>query len=256
MKDSSVISTAAHKPAAWLVPILFGGAALAVGAGALSAVAHALAHPGTRPALEAVYQVLRTVVAVAFTVFTIGRAPAHKRSFDPLAFIACAVAMGGILAFSLSPSAASEGLVIAGEAVAVVACAALSVAVFNLGRCFGVLPEARGLVRSGAYAHVRHPLYAAETTAFVGLAIASPLLRNWLVLALVFGGQLVRMRLEERTLTEAFPEYESYAREVPRLIPSPRRTCAQAVALAAGFTRARPRLPHSATCSSVPSSET
>jgi protein-S-isoprenylcysteine O-methyltransferase Ste14 len=238
-----------------LVPILFGGAALAVGTGGLSAVAHALDHPGTRPVLEAVYQVLRTVVAVAFTVFTIGREPARKRAFAPLAFIACAVAMGGILVFSESPSAASEAVVIAGEAVAVVACAALSVAVFNLGRCFGVLPEARGLVRSGPYAHVRHPVYAAETTAFVGLAIASPALRNWLVLGVVFGAQLVRMRLEERALTEAFPEYERYAREVPRLIPSPRRACAHTVALAAGFTRARTREPKSARYSSVPSSE-
>jgi protein-S-isoprenylcysteine O-methyltransferase Ste14 len=219
------------------VPILFGGAALTVGAGALSAVAHELAHPGTRPLLEALYQILRTVVAGAFTIFTIGRAPAHKRALHPRAFIACTVALAAILVFRDSPTA-PEGLRIAGEAVAVVACAVLMLAVFILGRCFGVLPEARGLVRSGPYAVIRHPVYAAEGVAFVGLAIAAPIVRNWLVLVAVFGAQWVRMRLEERALSEAFPEYESYAREVPRLIPSPRRACAQAVAVAAGFTRA------------------
>ena len=52
------------------------------------------------------------------------------------------------------------------------------VAALALGRCFGVLPEARGLVTHGPYRLVRHPLYLGELAAMGGLLVASPSPRN------------------------------------------------------------------------------
>jgi protein-S-isoprenylcysteine O-methyltransferase Ste14 len=81
-----------------------------------------------------------------------------------------------------------------------------------LGRCFGVLPDARGLVTGGPYRLVRHPLYLGEIVAILGMTVASsnpPLAGAALaVLALT---QAVRARYEEATLRSAFPGYADYA---------------------------------------------
>jgi protein-S-isoprenylcysteine O-methyltransferase Ste14 len=46
-------------------------------------------------------------------------------------------------------------------------------------------------------------------------------LKPWSVAVLILfcATQVVRMRLEERALTEAFPEYGGYAKRTPRLLP-------------------------------------
>lgn len=89
-----------------------------------------------------------------------------------------------------------------------------------LGRSFGIFPEARGLVRSGPYSIVRHPLYLGELTVIFGamLPVISPVgLTVWLLAA---GLQIWRTVHEERALRRAFPqEYAEYAAQTDRLIP-------------------------------------
>jgi len=93
--------------------------------------------------------------------------------------------------------------------------------VLALGRCFGVLPEARGLVTRGPYRLVRHPVYLGEIAALTGLTIAAPAPVHVAMLAVFIFAQLTRMRLEEAALTEAFPEYAAYAARTSRLLPLP-----------------------------------
>lgn len=89
-----------------------------------------------------------------------------------------------------------------------------------LGRSFGILPEARDLVRHGPYRVVRHPLYLGELVMIFGamLPVISPIgLSVWLFAAAM---QIWRTVHEERALKRAFPEaYGEYAAQTRRLIP-------------------------------------
>jgi len=89
-----------------------------------------------------------------------------------------------------------------------------------LGKAFSIMAEARRLVTHGPYRHVRHPLYICEEIAVIGIFIQvmSPMALMIFVLHAVC--QIRRMLNEERVLQAAFPEYESYARRTPRLIPA------------------------------------
>jgi protein-S-isoprenylcysteine O-methyltransferase Ste14 len=205
-----------------LVPAAFAAAAVVTGAHAVERVADALSHPGGRPVLVAIYYLLRTIIVAAFAAFTVRRAEPQRRAREPLALGACAVAIAAVLAFTPPGSGSAPGLMLAGDLVAVLGCLWLLASVLALGRCFGVLPEARGLVTRGPYRAVRHPVYLGEIAACAGLALAAPSLRNGLVLAVFVGAQLVRMGFEERALTHAFPEYAAYAERTPRLIPGMR----------------------------------
>jgi protein-S-isoprenylcysteine O-methyltransferase Ste14 len=88
-----------------------------------------------------------------------------------------------------------------------------------LGKSYSVMATARKLVTGGPYRFVRHPLYAAEFLMMLGITIAnfSPAAVLIFLAALCF--QLRRAVNEEGILRAAFPEYEQYAREVPRIIP-------------------------------------
>jgi protein-S-isoprenylcysteine O-methyltransferase Ste14/Flp pilus assembly pilin Flp len=205
-----------------VITFIFGLLAAAVGSHAIRAIGDAIDGARLEDWLIAVYQVLKFVVAVAFTVFVIVRSPARRRARKPVAYLVCAAVI--VPAVLKAPSeAASPAMVIAGELIAVLGCAWMLVAALALGRCFGVLPEARGLVTHGPYALVRHPLYLGEFGAMAGLLLASPSPRNLAAGAVFVIAQFTRMGLEERALTREFPEYADYAARTPRVVPSPAR---------------------------------
>jgi protein-S-isoprenylcysteine O-methyltransferase Ste14 len=84
----------------------------------------------------------------------------------------------------------------------------------------GHLEKNLELAQNGPYARVRNPLYAGTLTAAAGLAIAA---RSW-ILAVVLAATflcvyLPVVELEEQHLARLFPEFQDYARRVPRLIP-------------------------------------
>jgi protein-S-isoprenylcysteine O-methyltransferase Ste14 len=84
----------------------------------------------------------------------------------------------------------------------------------------GHVRKNEALATSGPYAYTRNPLYLGSLLIGVGFAVAA---RSWWV-----GGVLVMMffaiyipviRGEEAFLRKQFPEFEEYARNVPRMLP-------------------------------------
>ena len=75
------------------------------------------------------------------------------------------------------------------------------------------------LVTSGAYAHVRHPIYSGIVLGLTGYTLAWS---NWTLALLV--GLLTRAyfdgkaNAEERWLVRRYPMYRSYVRQVPRRV--------------------------------------
>jgi len=204
-----------------LVTSLFAAFTVATGAGAVGAWGDALAEPGIRSGAVALHWLLKLGVVLAFSVFVFVREPSRRPSREPIAFAACAAAIVAVVLLREPPEAASTALVVAGELVTVAFGVWLLFAVLALGRCFGVLPEARGLVTHGPYRYVRHPVYLGELGAAAGLVLAAPTFWNACVLGVFFAAQAVRMRLEERALATEFPAYAEYAARTPRLVPRP-----------------------------------
>jgi len=202
-----------------VVTVLFASAAAATAAESTHRIAGAKAHGAIVLAAVGAYFVLKVGILAALSLFMWVRPASRKPSREPVALVACVVAIASVAALAPPSVRGGEGRAIAGIAVAAVASCWLLVAIMTLGRCFGVLPEARGLVTRGPYALVRHPIYLGELTAAGGLVLAAPSLRNLLIMPLFAAAQLVRMRLEEAALAAEFPEYAAYAAGRPRLLP-------------------------------------
>jgi protein-S-isoprenylcysteine O-methyltransferase Ste14 len=76
------------------------------------------------------------------------------------------------------------------------------------------------LIRSGPYALVRHPIYTGLLLAILGTAVAIGEWRGLIAFVLITAGFVVKLRSEERFMSETFGEqYARYRAEVPALIP-------------------------------------
>jgi len=80
-------------------------------------------------------------------------------------------------------------------------------------------PTEGGLVTTGPYHYVRHPIYAAILLFFAGAVAAHPSWRTAALGVVVVAALLVRIVTEERLVTARYPEYAAYARTTKRLLP-------------------------------------
>ncbi|MGD2109570.1 MAG: isoprenylcysteine carboxylmethyltransferase family protein [Phycisphaerae bacterium] len=88
-----------------------------------------------------------------------------------------------------------------------------------LGRSFGLLPANRGVVKTGPYRVVRHPIYFGYFLNHLGFLLAMWSFYNLAVYVLLYALQFLRMNEEERLLMRDV-EYREYTRAVPcRFIP-------------------------------------
>lgn len=80
-------------------------------------------------------------------------------------------------------------------------------------------PTAGGLVTTGPYGYLRHPIYAAIIHFTWAGAIDH---MSWTVLGwaeLVTAGAFTRMHIEEHLLVRRYPEYREYKKRVKKVVP-------------------------------------
>src|SRR5580658_860294 len=98
----------------------------------------------------------------------------------------------------------------------------------------GHVRKNESLATSGPYAYTRNPLYLGSLVMGLGFAVAA---RSWWVgVALVVMFVVIYLpviRDEEAFLRRTFPEFEDYARQVPRMLPRLTRASGEA---SAGFS--------------------
>lgn len=84
----------------------------------------------------------------------------------------------------------------------------------------GYVNKNESLACTGPYAHTRNPLYLGSVVIGVGFAIAA--MNVWIaiaMLAMYVAIYVPVIRGEEAFLTSRFPEFATYMRSVPRLLP-------------------------------------
>lgn len=83
----------------------------------------------------------------------------------------------------------------------------------SLGRSFGLMPANRGIVSTGLYRWLRHPIYAGYLVTHLAFVAAHATIWNAAVLVIADVALLVRAVIEERTLA-LDPAYASYQERV------------------------------------------
>ena len=84
----------------------------------------------------------------------------------------------------------------------------------------GQLRKNEDLAMSGPYSYTRNPLYLGSILIGIGFAVAGRNLWIWGLLGAMFVAIYVPViRSEEAFLRSRFPDFELYARRVPRLLP-------------------------------------
>jgi protein-S-isoprenylcysteine O-methyltransferase Ste14 len=84
----------------------------------------------------------------------------------------------------------------------------------------GHVRKNEALATSGPYAYTRNPLYLGSLLIGIGFAAAA---RSWwvgvILVVMFFAIYLPVIRSEEAFLRETFPEFDDYAKRVPRMFP-------------------------------------
>jgi protein-S-isoprenylcysteine O-methyltransferase Ste14 len=101
-------------------------------------------------------------------------------------------------------------------------CAGLAIVIagkMTLGRSFALLPANRGVVSTGLYRLVRHPIYMGYLVSHLAFLAASPSAWNIAALVVADGALLARAVCEEQTLAKD-PAYRDYQARVRwRVVP-------------------------------------
>lgn len=88
-----------------------------------------------------------------------------------------------------------------------------------LGRRFGLLPANRGVVSTGPFALVRHPIYLGWFVLSIGFVMVYPTVLNMSLLTITLPFMMWRIDLEEQLLKQD-PAYAAYCATTPhRVLP-------------------------------------
>ena len=209
------------------------GRALPLGVfGFLVAIQGELAYAGLQQAFAGVMDraqvmyLLNRVLTIAFFAFLLGiytiRRKAVAHDHNPVAVGAALVGSFILYGIFLIPGQSrSTDISVLAASDMLLACGMIWAlySLTYLRNRFSIVPEARGLVTTGPYHFVRHPIYLGEIIAGFGLVLPTVLSLHLLVFGIFLGAQVARTYFEERMMRTVYPTYEAYARRTRRLIP-------------------------------------
>jgi protein-S-isoprenylcysteine O-methyltransferase Ste14 len=84
------------------------------------------------------------------------------------------------------------------------------IGLLTLRRAFTIMTEARELISHGIFRYVRHPLYTGHFIMFFGSLLLRLHIAPIALYALFCIGQILRAKIEEKTLAQTFSEYADY----------------------------------------------
>jgi protein-S-isoprenylcysteine O-methyltransferase Ste14 len=156
--------------------------------------------------------------AILMGVLSLVRVPPRSAMVNLRSILSTAAMM--TIPVMMRPATATTGLVFdLAIVVEVIGMVFTQISRIYLGRRFGLLPANRGIVASGPFRLMRHPIYSGWLVLTIGFLIAYPTPRNFGMLILSLPFLVWRMDLEEEHLN-ADPEYREYAEKTPyRLVP-------------------------------------
>lgn len=156
--------------------------------------------------------------AVLMGVLSLVRVPPQSAMVNIRSIMATAAMM--VAPLLMRPGLASTGWLADGAIVVeLIGIVFTQVSRLYLGRRFGLLPANRGIVSSGPFRWMRHPIYSGWLVLTIGFLMAYPNVRNFAMFALSLPFLVWRISLEEEHLVQD-PEYRAYLEKTPyRLLP-------------------------------------
>jgi len=142
------------------------------------------------------------------------RPPVELSTFGPAWLFAY---VGTFAPLLLHPSASGD--FVAGHVIQLAGILLIGFSIGALGRSFGLVAANRGVVTSGIYSYVRHPLYMAYFVNVAGVFINNMSRYNAVIIVVWIIAQLMRIQYEERLLRRdrVYTEYADRVRW--RVIP-------------------------------------
>jgi protein-S-isoprenylcysteine O-methyltransferase Ste14 len=137
-----------------------------------------------------------------------------------LSVIGFALMGGGVIGLFYTNALFSPSPIVIGlQAVAVLLMLSARITFGRRSFHAAATPTEGGLVQTGPYRYLRHPIYAAACLFVWPPAIAGAAILPIVCALAVSAGALVRILCEEALLMRQYPGYASYARATKRMIP-------------------------------------
>jgi protein-S-isoprenylcysteine O-methyltransferase Ste14 len=157
--------------------------------------------------------VLSIQILIMIITMVIRRTPVRVTP-NPLFWLLAFVATYGLLAFTaFAPNGIQVGPPLVTYILASVAGAIFIYARVSLGRSIGFVPANRGIITTGAYRFVRHPIYTG-----IFLAMVSYVLRSYSPVNLILAATIVVLFMIKSVVEESFlcddAEYAAYMQSV------------------------------------------
>ena len=163
--------------------------------------------------LNIVRAILGIQVLILIVTMVIRRTPVRVTP-NPWFWLLAFVASYGIFAFTaFAPNGVTLVPPVIINVLAFVSLAVFIFARLSLGRSIGFVPANRGIITTGAYSFVRHPIYTGVFIALLGFV-----LRSYSPLNLMLASTLILLFMIKSVVEESFlredPEYAAYLERV------------------------------------------